>query len=198
MLPAASQPPHFYAPSLSAPQLHPPVVSSPALITMATDAIAFTPQAIADWRNCIPGFIQHLEAGFAASKITDQTTMVSKTQLAVTPAIADEVMDLFLNLPSAAPFDELKLRLLARFTPAPEAKFRQLLAGFDSSDRAPSALYRQMKGLNSNFLTDEALFTLWKNKLHVSIQQHLTAHHSTPLEETLQIADALHTLLQQN
>jgi hypothetical protein len=193
-------PTHFYAPSLSAASHslpHPPVDSTRTL-SMETDAIAFTPQAIADWRNSIPGFIQHLEAGFSASKITDQNKMVSKTQLAVTPAIAEEVMDLFQNLPPAAPFDELKLRLLARFTPTPEAKFRQLLAGPDQGDLAPSALYRRMKGLNSNFLSDEALLTLWKNKLPYSIQLHLTTHHSKPLEEKLLIADNLHILLQRN
>jgi hypothetical protein len=167
---------------------------------MSTDAVAFLPQKMADWRHCIPAFIQYLEAGFSASKITDQKTMVSKTQLAVTPAIADEVMDLFQNLPSAAgdtPFDELKRRLLARFTPTPEAKFKQLLFSCELGDLAPSALYRKMKGLNAKFLADEALMTLWKDKLPQTIQLHLTAQASATLEEKLQMADSLHVLAQQ-
>jgi len=173
-----------------------PASTKPA-ITMATDAVAFLPQKMAEWRHCIPSFIQYLEAGFSASKVTDQKTMVSKTQLAVTRAIADEVMDLFQNLPTDTPFDELKRRLLARFTPTPEAKFKQLLFSSELGDLAPSALYRKMKGLNANFLADEALKTLWKDKLPQTIQLHLTTQTSASLEEMLQMSDSLHVLAQQ-
>jgi hypothetical protein len=175
----------------------PAPVDNKHALTMASDAIAFLPQKMAEWRNCIPGFIQYLEAGFAASKVTDQKTMVSKTQLAVTPAIADEVMDLFQNLPTDKPFDELKQRLLARFTPTPEAKFKQLLFSSELGDLAPSALYRKMKGLNANFLADDALTTLWKDKLPQTIQLHLTAQASATLEEKLKMADSLHVLAQE-
>jgi hypothetical protein len=175
----------------------PAPVDNQHALTMASDAIAFLPQKMAEWRNCIPGFIQYLEAGFSASKVTDQKTMVSKTQLAVTPAIADEVMDLFQNLPTDKPFDELKRRLLARFTPTPEAKFKQLLFSSELGDLAPSALYRKMKGLNANFLADDALTTLWKDKLPQTIQLHLTAQASATLEEKLKMADSLHVLAQE-
>lgn len=166
---------------------------------MATDAIGFRPQLMAEWRqHAIPSFIMHLEAGFAAGKITDQKTMVCKTQLAVTPAIADEVMDLFINIPSEVPFNELKRRLLARFTPSPEIKFRQLLTSSELGDFVPSALYRRMKSLNSeDFLADDALLTLWKDKLPQTIQLHLTAHSSATLEDKLKMADNLHARAQQ-
>jgi hypothetical protein len=55
----------------------PAPVDNQHALTMASDAIAFLPQKMAEWRNCIPGFIQYLEAGFSASKVTDQKTMVT-------------------------------------------------------------------------------------------------------------------------
>ncbi|XP_014214054.1 uncharacterized protein LOC106643429 [Copidosoma floridanum] len=100
------------------------------------------------------------------------------------------------NTTSEAPpaenrYEGLKKHVLARFSDSKDQQLHKLFFGVSLGNKKPSQLYREMKSLAGNSLTDDSLRVKWLDLLPAEVQPFLRILKSTSLDELLQAADKL-------
>lgn len=114
-------------------------------------------------------FIQ-MEAQFALSGITNDSTKFNHILGSLDPQFLQPVVDVIENPPPTLKYETLKKRILAEFTQSDQHKLRILLKETELGDNKPSQLLRKMRELSNNALSDDALKTLWIERLPEQIR----------------------------
>ncbi|GFU41074.1 uncharacterized protein NPIL_445901, partial [Nephila pilipes] len=102
-----------------------------------------------------------LEAQFANSGISQDTTKYNIVAAILDENVLDFVVDILSNPPENENYDTLKKALLNRFTDTEESRLNKLLTDLELGDKRPSDLLRQMKGLAGNSFSDEVIKSFW-------------------------------------
>lgn len=86
------------------------------------------------------------------------------------PQFLQPVVDIIENPAATNKYETLKTRILAEFTHSDQQKLRILLKETELGDNRPSQLLRKMRELSNNVLSDDALKTLWIERLPEQIR----------------------------
>lgn len=114
-------------------------------------------------------FIQ-LEAQFRNNGITVDQTKYDHAISQFDPKYLQMVTDLLRNPPEAGKYESFKTRILKEFSDSQQSKLNRLIQEIKLGDDKPSQLLKRMKDLAGNALTDDALKSLWLQRLPESIR----------------------------
>lgn len=114
-------------------------------------------------------FIQ-LEAQFRNAKITVDQTKYDHAISQFDPKHLQMVTDLLRAPPDTDKYDTFKQRILKEFSDSQQSKLNRLIQEIRLGDDKPSQLLKRMKDLAGNSITDDALKSLWLQRLPESIR----------------------------
>lgn len=115
-------------------------------------------------------YFMQMEAQFLLSGITTDSTKFNHILGSLDPQFLQPVIDVIENPSLTNKYETLKTRILAEFTHSDQHKLRILLKETELGDAKPSQLLRKMRELSNNALSDEALKTLWIERLPEQIR----------------------------
>lgn len=160
---------------------------SPAITRVGTRIAPF-------WKNKPDLWFMQLEAQFETGGISVDDTKYYYVLQALDDESLSEVCDILRNPPTTGRYAVLKSRLIKSFEDSAERKLRTLLGDLDLGERRPSQLLRRMRDLAQNNIADEALKSLWLQRLPSQVQAILSAS-PQPLDELAQLADRIHEVI---
>lgn len=115
-------------------------------------------------------FIQ-MEAQFSNAGISRDNSKYNHVIAALDPQYLSMVSDLIRNPPAdGTKYESLKTRLINEYTASDQKKLKVLLTEIELGDDKPSHLLRKMRELARNSLTDEALRSLWIDRLPENVR----------------------------
>ncbi|XP_037944503.1 uncharacterized protein LOC119677301 [Teleopsis dalmanni] len=122
------------------------------------------------------------------------TADLSKFYTVITALDAEtlqQVADIAKNPPETGKYDKLKKELISRFSESSEKQLIKLLTGLELSNKKPSQLVREMRTLAGANVSEEALTTLWLQRMPNSVRCILSACKTTSIDELAEIADRI-------
>ncbi|XP_037928855.1 uncharacterized protein LOC119663273 [Teleopsis dalmanni] len=122
------------------------------------------------------------------------TADLSKFYTVITALDAEtlqQVADIAKNPPETGKYDKLKKELISRFSESSEKQLIKLLTGMELSNKKPSQLVREMRTLAGANVSEEALTTLWLQRMPNSVRCILSACKTTSIDELAEIADRI-------
>ncbi|XP_053968641.1 uncharacterized protein LOC128870067 [Anastrepha ludens] len=114
-------------------------------------------------------FIQ-MEAQFINGSITRDNSKYNHVISVLEPEYLSMVSDLIRSPPAENKYESLKNRLISEYTQSDQRKLRVLLTEIELGDDKPSHLLRKMRDLAKNALTDEAIKSLWIERLPENVR----------------------------
>lgn len=114
-------------------------------------------------------FLQ-LEAQFRNSGIVNDQTKYDHAISQFDPKYLQMVTDLLRNPPPADKYETFKQRILKEFTDSDQRKLRRLIKEIELGDDKPSQLLKRMKDLAGASISDDALKSLWIERLPESVR----------------------------
>lgn len=114
-------------------------------------------------------FIQ-LEAQFSNALITNDQTKYNHAIANFDPKFLQKVTDLLRNPPAASKYAAFKARILKEFSDSQERKLHRLIQDCVLGDDKPSQLLKRMKDLAGNAINDDAIKSLWIQRLPESVR----------------------------
>lgn len=114
-------------------------------------------------------FLQ-MEAQFSLAGITRDHTKYNHVLGSLDPIYLTSVLDIIKNPPTNDKYESIKNRIITEFQQSDQHKLRILLRETQLGDLKPSQLLRKMRELSNNALSDDALKTLWIERLPEQIR----------------------------
>ncbi|XP_031638149.1 uncharacterized protein LOC116350495, partial [Contarinia nasturtii] len=111
-----------------------------------------------------------MEAQFRNAGISNDNSKYNHVIAALEPQYLSMVSDLVRNPPTSDKYDSIKKRLIDEYTQSDQKKLRVLLTEIELGDDKPSHLLRKMRDLAKNSLTDDALKSLWIDRLPENVR----------------------------
>lgn len=143
------------------------VLLAPQLQQVARVAVRAPPF----WKENPALWFRQLESQFFMNNIVSSETKYHIAVAALDTSVINQVSDVVMNPPAAAlMYETLKNRLQERFTESSERRFKRLLNDIELGDKRPSHLWREMRELAENRVTDEFLLSLWLQRLPAQVQ----------------------------
>ncbi|XP_023217769.1 uncharacterized protein LOC111620136 [Centruroides sculpturatus] len=127
------------------------------------------------WDKTPELWFANIEAQFAISGITKDSTKYYSVVSAFHSDVLNYVSDIVLNPPAENRYNTLKARLLADFSDSEQRRIKVLLSDIALGDEKPSHLLRKMRQLANNKLGEDFLKTLWLQRLPQQTQAILAA-----------------------
>lgn len=146
------------------------------------------------WKTNPTLWFVRLEAQFALSKISCETTKFYHVVAAIDADILSSVSDIIVNPPTTNPYESLKKRLIESHSASEESRIRTLLQGMELGDQRPSQLLTRMRSLAGEAVGEALLKSLWLNRLPPTTQSVLAAL-SDDLPQLAAVADKITDLV---
>lgn len=127
------------------------------------------------WKENPALWFRQLESQFFMNNIVSSETKYHIAVAALDTSVINQVSDVVMNPPAAQMYETLKDRLQERFAESDERRFKRLLNNIELGDKRPSHLWREMRELAGNRLTDEFLRSLWLQRLPSQAQAILSS-----------------------
>lgn len=167
------------------------VAASASQTPSAISRVAIKPPPF--WKGNPSLWFAQIEAQFAISNITTDSTKFFHVVSVVESHILDSVSDIITSPPEDHKYETLKKRLIAVHGKSREACVHELLYGVELGDQRPSQLLSRMRSLASDTFGDELLKSLWLARLPSNAQTVL-ASSTDDLTKLASVADKIHDL----
>uniref|UniRef100_A0A5S6QTC1 RNA-directed DNA polymerase n=1 Tax=Trichuris muris TaxID=70415 RepID=A0A5S6QTC1_TRIMR len=144
------------------------------------------------WPQNAKVWFAQAEAQFALGRITASLTKFYHTIASLNETVAREVEDL-LEPQGDHPYEHLKQKLMDRFVPTEEERFRTLTNTSPLGDRRPTQLLREMRHAAAGIVDVESPFfrQLFLHRLPPAVQLVLKAFRSATIDDLARAADNL-------
>uniref|UniRef100_A0A5S6Q3D6 Retrotransposon gag domain-containing protein n=1 Tax=Trichuris muris TaxID=70415 RepID=A0A5S6Q3D6_TRIMR len=144
------------------------------------------------WPQNAKVWFAQAEAQFALGRITASQTKFYHTTASLNETVAREVEDL-LEPQGDHPYEHLKQKLMDRFVPTEEERFRTLTNTSPLGDRRPTQLLREMRHAAAGIVDVESPFfrQLFLHRLPPAVQLVLKAFRSATIDDLARAADNL-------
>lgn len=127
------------------------------------------------WRQRPEAWFRQVEANFSLSGITQDMTKYNYVIASLDGDTLEQVSDILYSPPPTDLYSSIKGALITRFADSKERKLKTLLTDIHLGDRTPSQLLRVMTDLARGALSEDALKSLWLQRLPTNIQTVLSA-----------------------
>lgn len=157
----------------------------------AIDSRLFKPPPF--WKKDPELWFGQIESLFYRSNITSDTTKFHCIVSSIESDVLATVGDLVKKPPAADKYQTIKKRLIAHFADTEQQRLRKLLSDLDLGDKKPSFLLQEMRQLSdsASAFPDDALKSLWLQRLPLSIQSILAVNNKEALDSLAQLADRI-------
>lgn len=115
-------------------------------------------------------YFMQMEAQFSLANITRDNTKYNHVLGTLDPTYLTAVMDIIREPPNNNKYESIKNRIITEFQQSDQHKLRILLRETELGDLKPSQLLRKMRELSKGSLSDDALKTLWIERLPEQIR----------------------------
>lgn len=115
-------------------------------------------------------YFMQMEAQFSLAGITRDHTKFNHVLGTLDPIYLTAVMDIIRDPPNDNKYGAIKNRIIAEFQQSDQHKLRILLRETELGDLKPSQLLRKMRELSKGSLSDDAIKTLWVERLPEQIR----------------------------
>ncbi|XP_046801137.1 uncharacterized protein LOC124418542 [Lucilia cuprina] len=164
----------------AAPSKSLPILASPAIESIS--AIRFSTSDPELWFTQIDGLLH-------VNRITSDLSKYYTIITALDPNTLHQIADVAKNPPASGKYDKLKKELIARFGETKERQLLKLVTGLDLSGRRPSQLLREVRNLAGANVSDDALTTLWMQRMPDNVRCIISVCKGQSLENLSEIAD---------
>lgn len=127
------------------------------------------------WRQRPEAWFRQVEANFSLSGITQDLTNFNYIIASLDGDTLEQVSDILYSPPTTDLYPSIKGALIMRFADSKERKLKTLLTDIHLGDRTPSQLLWIMTDLTRSALSEDALKSLWLQRLPINIQTVLSA-----------------------
>jgi hypothetical protein len=150
-------------------------------------------QAISPFSKADPeSWFRQLEAIFTISEVTDNTLKFVHVQARLDPTILREIADFLAQPPEADKYNAIKKKLINKYADSRDHQVLQLLEKVTLGDRKPSEVLADMRRLAGTDISEQALQTMFLNKLPPSMAG-ILAGSSESLTKIGELADRIQT-----
>lgn len=115
-------------------------------------------------------YFMQMEAQFTIAGISQDTTKFNHIIASFDPIYLQAVSDIVRNPPILDKYDTIKNRLINEFTASDQKKLRQAIHEVELGDDKPSQLLKKIKDLAGNSLNDDAIKSLWIERLPYNVR----------------------------
>ena len=141
-------------------------------------------------RNPTLWFAQ-VDAQFHKKRVTSDNSKYYAVIAMLDSNILEKVSDLIESPPQADKYQSLKTALINRFTDSQQKQLHLLVTDLELGDKTPSQLLREMRTLAAGSLSEEALRTLWLQRIPVTVRCVLSASKDVEIAKLADIADRI-------
>lgn len=134
-----------------------------------------TVQKISFWPSNPAAWFKVLDNQFTAARVTDELTKFNHVMSMLDTVTIEKCMDIIEGTPTATAYSSFKAEAINRFSESKNSRLQKVLSGIDLGDRKPSQLLNEMKALAGTDFADEALKTLWLQRLPAQVRAILAA-----------------------
>lgn len=143
------------------------------------------------WRENPSLWFMQVEAAFAISRITADTTKYRYVLVNLDSSTLPFVSDILSAPPAINAYDALKERLISSFDETSESKLRRLLRGTEISEEKPSNLLQRLRNLAGSSFPENVLRSLFLEHLPEQIRGILAISEVTDLTKLATQADKI-------
>ena len=143
------------------------------------------------WRIDPEMWFAQVETQFALAGITSDETKFNHVAGNFDANYTTEVRDILTSPPDFGKYEKLKSELIRRLGTSQDHKTRELLENQRNGDRTPSQFLRHLQGLAGKVFSEEALRSIWLNRLPMSMQAILATQKQATLDQIAELADAI-------
>ncbi|KAG7203882.1 hypothetical protein KM043_013243 [Ampulex compressa] len=143
-------------------------------------------------------WFKQIESQFVLAGITSELTKYHHVCANLDSKVADVVMDLLDETPTANSYEKLKTELVQRLSASKEQKVRQLLEHEELGDRKPSVFLRHLHNLAGEAVAEHFLKTMWIGRLPTNVQPVLLGRKKDTLSELAALADSICEIVPQS
>ncbi|KAG7188080.1 hypothetical protein KM043_015930 [Ampulex compressa] len=143
-------------------------------------------------------WFKQIESQFVLAGITSELTKYHHVCANLDSKVADVVMDLLDETPTANSYEKLKTELIQRLSASKEQKVRQLLEHEELGDRKPSVFLRHLRNLAGEAVAEHFLKTMWIGRLPTNVQPVLLGRKKDTLSELAALADSICEIVPQS
>lgn len=116
----------------------------------------------------------------------------SKVIEALEVSTINKISNLIRNPPQVSKYATLKNQLISLYEESQESKLNRIFEELQLGDQKPSQLFREIKNLADDKISDEVLFSIWVKKLPTECAQNLRGLNKvSSLSNVLQMADGM-------
>lgn len=192
---APQQPPVSEAQLLGQPQASPPpqaTTSGRPFLPLDPLISAVTPGRLPlFWKEDPNLWFAQAEAIFCTHRITSPITKFHSVVAAIEYSVLQHASDIITAPVNSSSYESLRNRLITMFGESEDKKLKRLLTEMDLGDMRPSQLLQKMKQLAQHKISDNALRTLWVQRLPPRMREILTVSHGSDISTLAEIADRL-------
>lgn len=143
------------------------------------------------WREEPQLWFVQAESIFASSRISSPIAKYHAIVAAADFHVLQHATDIVTQPVDSGSYERLKTRIITTFGQSEETKLRKLLTDMDLGDLRPSQLYQRMATLAKSKISDDALRTLWLQRLPLRTREILAVTHTSAITTVIEIADRL-------
>ncbi|XP_023227142.1 uncharacterized protein LOC111627745 [Centruroides sculpturatus] len=165
-----------------------PLSDQPETMAVNVTRVAVKPPPF--WKPNPTLWFAQLEAQFAISGISADSTKFNHVISAIESEVLNSVSDLILHPPASEKYEALKKRLIELQSESQESKILTLLQGLELGNQHPSQLLNRMRALAGEVVGEPLLKSLWLSRLPANTQSILAAL-SEDLPQLATIADKI-------
>lgn len=147
------------------------------------------------WKDSPELWFITAESNFDLAGIVQDSTKYNHVISKLDPEVLREVRDIVSAPPDRNKYSTVKNALISRLCETETHKLRRLLTDIQLGDRKPSQLLRDMRELAKNNITDDALKSLWLQRLPSQVQVILSIS-KDGLSDLANMADSIIETLQ--
>lgn len=114
-------------------------------------------------------FIQ-MESQFAVAGVKTDDTKYHHVISSLEPQYLLQIADIIRNPPKDGKYEAIKRSLIIEYTDSDQKKLRKLIREIELGDLKPSQLLKRMKDLAGDKISDEALKSLWMERLPETVR----------------------------
>lgn len=138
-----------------------------------------------------------VEQAFAQFNLTDD----AKRVYYVVPKLEQDILILcsdVLSSTSTNKYDQIKERIIKRYSDSQEKKMNTLLNGIDTRGKRPTEVLQELRRLANGTVTETVLRTMWLRHLPRGTQTALMTQDSVPIDVAAAFADRFYDLQEEN
>lgn len=143
------------------------------------------------WRQRPQLWFAHIESQFVVNRISSDNNKFHAVVAALDATVMEEVADIVEKPPEVKKYDEIKRKLIIRFSDSPENLLSRALSELELGDLKPSSLWRQMRSMVDGQLSDDTLKTFWLKKLPSRAREILMVATNIDVDALTEMADKI-------